>query len=52
MDNGWRLVLVGGERITFRPDPALPVARGDLERLAADGGVLAGFFDAQKAVVS
>jgi hypothetical protein len=30
MNNGWRLVLVAGARIAFRPSPALAVARGIL----------------------
>jgi hypothetical protein len=57
--NRWRLVLVTGERIAFRPGPgaqsvdsALPVAHGDLERLAAEGGVLADFFHVQESVAS
>ncbi|MGH3276601.1 MAG: hypothetical protein ACRDNZ_20020 [Streptosporangiaceae bacterium] len=59
VDNGWRLVLVTGERVAFRPalgaqslDSVLPVADGDLERLAAEDGVLADFFHAQEQVAS
>jgi hypothetical protein len=53
MHNGWRLVLVTGERIAFpAPEPALTAALGDLVRLAAEGGVQADFFQAQKAVAS
>jgi hypothetical protein len=50
-DNGWRLVCVTGETIAFLPgldgdtvDSALPLADGDLDTLAAQGGVLADLF--------
>lgn len=58
-DKGWRLVFVTGETIAFLPgldaepaDSVLPVAQGDLEALAATGGVLADLFQVEEAAAS